>query len=393
MLPADAPVQLLQAWNPLTEPLTVKVHVDALLAGGADPYVWFGRIYAGRAPGATTPEGARERWPAVAALADELDQAGRELLLLVTNFKSLHALRVDRILFGAGATRDDARHVPSYYRNETVPLWFRVRDIRPLSHDQMATLQWLDEWTRVEPEARPGRATFAFPFDPFRSFHYRYPVPLRSIPAAQVFDGAALGAAPPGRRLFAARPGAVFPPDVESSWAALRKDLDPPWSLLEESSRVFLASAALVDSLVGAGDGDGARFAMEPSAALVLLAKAVETECRAALEALRRLAPAAAPWLELPPVAAMTLGDVGAAFRALAGALPPRLPVTASLARGGEWLGWLEEFGRARNRAAHAEPLPLAEWRRHRDAIYVRSTSRLAPIASAKKELRGAARG
>jgi hypothetical protein len=391
MLPADAPVQLLQAWNPLTEPLTVKAHVDALLAARADPHVWFGRIYAGRVTEATTAAGARAKWPAVAALADELDRGARELVLLVTNFRSLHAFRVDRILFGADATRDDARHVPAYYRGEAVAIWFRVRDIRPLSHDQMATLEWLDAWTRVEPEPRPGRSTFPFPFDPYRSFPYRYPIALRSVDARELFDYARLSEREPARRLFAAEPGAVFPPDVESSWEALRRDLDPPWSLLEESSRVFLASATLLDALGDAGPG--ARFTMEPSAALVLLAKAVETECRETLQLLQRIVPGAAPWRTTGALRTLTLGEMSTAFRRLSDAATSlRLPVIGNLTRNADWLDWLEAFGRARNRAAHAEPLPRAEYVRHRDAIYVRHTSRLSPVAHAKKELRAALR-
>lgn len=384
------PLQLLQAWNPLTEPLTVKVHVDALLRGGAERYVWFGRIYAGKVPGATTAEGARAKWPQVAALADELERSSRELLLLVTNFKSLHAFRVDRILFGADALRSDAAHVPAYYRSESVAVWFRVRDIRPLSHDQMATLQWLEERTVIEPDAKAGGGAFAFGFDPFRSFHYRYPIVLRSADVGEVFDYSLLRSQPPERQLFAAQPGAVFPPDVETSWEVLRKDIDPPWSLLEEQSRVFLASATLLDAI--GGDGQ-ARFALEPSAALVLLAKAVETECRATLEALQRLTPEAAHWRQVGQIKGLTLGEMGVALRSLSEATRPRqLVVTGNLTRNEEWLNWLEEFGRARNRAAHAEPLPLSEYHRHRDAIYVKNRSRLAPLAFAKKELRGVER-
>jgi hypothetical protein len=321
----------------------------------------------------------------VAALADEQARTGRDVVLLATNFKSLHAFRVDEIRFGADAVKDDAAHVPSYYRGQQVALWFKVRDIRPLSHDQVATLNWLEERTLVEPEARPGGTSFAFGFDPFRSFHYRYPVVLRSADARELFDYSLLRGQPVDRQLFAAQAGAVFPPDVESSWNVLRKDMDPPWSLLEEQSRVFLASANLLDSL---GHDGKARFAMEPSAALVLIAKAVETELRATLGALQRLAPSAAPWREVGRLESLALGEMGVLARSLADDVKAaRLVVTTNLVRNEEWRGWLDEFARARNRAAHAEPLPLVEYQRHRDAVYQKNKSRLAPLAHAKREL------
>jgi hypothetical protein len=82
---------------------------------------------------------------------------------------------------------------------------------------------------------------------------------------------------------------------------------------------------------------------------------------------------------------------VGPLFRELAPALPsPRLPVTANLLRSGEWSDWLSEFGRARNRAAHAEPLPLAELRRHRELLLAKNRSRLGPLCHAKREMQNA---
>jgi hypothetical protein len=378
------PTQLLQAWNPLTEPLTVKVHVDALLRCKGDRRVWFGRIYAGRAPEALTPEGARSKWPHVARVAEGMEQTGRELLLLATNFQSLHALRVDRVAFGADGARDDAGHIPAYYRDRKVAIWFRVRDIRPLSHEQMATLSWLEDNARVEPEDQSG--SFEFGFDPYRSFHFRYPVAVRSLPVDEVFDYARMAPSSGQRELFAAQPGTVFPPNLDVARETLRAEMDPPWSLLEEPSRHYLASSTLVESLQQ--HGDKARYGMEPSAALMLLSKAVETECRAVLELLRGVTRGAPRWKTTGHLSTLTLGDVGPLFRDLLPSLPtPRLPVTANLLRSAEWIDWLGEFGRARNRAAHAEPLPPSEFRRHRDLILVKNRSRLAPLCHAKKEM------
>lgn len=382
------PVQLLQAWNPLTEPLTVKVHVDALLRCKNDRRAWFGRIYAGRKGDALTPGGARANWPLVAEVADDMERTGRELLLLVTNFQSLHALRVDRVAFGADGAREDPGHVPAYYRDARVAIWFRVRDVKPLSHEQMATLTWLEDNARVEPAQAPG--AFPFGFDPYRSFHYRYPVAVRSLPVGDVFDYRRLDTAPGQPGLFAAQPGTVFPPNLDVAREALRTEMDPPWSLLEEPSRLYLASSTLVEALQQ--EGGSARYGMEPSAALMLLSKAVETECRAVLQALQSVTRGAPPWRTTGHLATLTLGDVAPLFRDLLPSLPaPRLPATAGLLRNGEWMEWLGEFARARNRAAHAEPLSAAEFRRHRDLLLVKNRSRLSPLCHAKREMQNAA--
>ena len=382
------PVQLLQAWNPLTEPLTIKTHVDALLRCKGDRRVWFGRIYEGKVADALVPEGARVKWPAVARLADDMDRTGREILLLATNFQSLHALRVDRISFGADGAREDSGHIPAYYRDRKVAIWFRVRDIRPLSHEQMATLSWLEDNARIEPEGQSG--SFEFGFDPYRSFHYRYPIAVRSLPVGEVFDYGRIHTGPGGADLFAAQPGTVFPPNLDAARESLRTEMDPPWSLLEEPSRYYLASSTLVESLQQGIES--ARYGMEPSAALILLSKAVEVECRAVVDILRERTRGAPPWRTIGHPSTMTLGDVGPLFRDLLPSLPAaRLPVTANLLRNREWIDWLSEFGRARNRAAHAEPLPLAEFRRHRDFILAKNKSRLAPLCHAKKEMLNAA--
>ena len=388
MPPSTRPIQLLQAWNPLTEPLTVKIHVDALVRCKGDRRVWFGRIYAGRLPEALTPEGSRSKWPQVARIADDMERTGRELLLLATNFQSLHALRVDRIAFGADGAREDAGHIPAYYRDSKVAIWFRVRDIKPLSHEQMATLNWLDDNARVEPEGQAG--AFEFGFDPYRSFHYRYPIAVRSLSVGDVFDYGQLPSSSDQLGLFAAQPGTVFPPNLDVAREALRAEMDPPWSLLEEPSRLYLASSTLVESLQQ--NGAAPRYGMEPSAALMLLSKAVETECRKVLGLLHGLTRGAPLWRTTGHLSTLTLGDVGPLFRGLLPSLPaPRLPVTANLLRSGEWIDWLGEFGRARNRAAHAEPLSSAEFRRHRDLILVKNQSRLAPLCHAKKEMLNAA--
>ena len=384
-MPSARERQLLQVWNPLFHPLTVKLHVDQLLAAPeSQKYVWWGRIYAGNKPGALTPAGAAEKWRHVADVAREMREARRDVVVLTTNFKSLHALRVDEIRFGADSVRDDGARVPAYYKEHRAAIWFRVRDVRPITHDQNATIAWLDANTLFDAGA-PGYQPH--PFDPFRAMRYDYPIALVSAPVTSLFDDSAFASdVPPNRRLFAAQPGTVFPPDLESAMSTLARDIDPPWSILDEASRVFLASASVVEALLR---NDGAFRTMEPSAAMILMAKAVENECRALLRAVRDTARGRVA----DDIERAMLGDMSDAVRMLGpvarelGAVPLQ-----ALARNDAWLDWLTSFGRARNRAAHAERLPLDEFQAHRAAIFAKSSSRLVPLAMAKRDLQSRAR-
>ena len=386
---ATRPVQLLQAWNPLTEPLTVKVHVDGLLRGSGDRRVWFGRIYAGRLPEALTVEGARKKWPLVAQVADDMERTGRELLLLATNFQSLHAMRVDRIAFGVDGAREDASHVPRLLPGP--------RRSPSGSASGTSSPSLTSRWRRSPGwRTTPAWSRRAVPGpSPSGSTHTgRSTIGTPSLcgPCRWPRSSTTANSAPRSTesRLFAAQPGTVFPPNLDVARETLRAEMDPPWSLLEEPSRLYLASSTLVESLQR--EGSAARYGMEPSAALILLSKAVETECRAVLQLLQGITRGAAPWRTTGHLSTLTLGDIGPLFRGLLPSLPaPRLPVTLNLLRNQEWSDWLGEFGRARNRAAHAEPLPLAELRRHRDLILVRNRSRLAPLCHAKREMQNAA--
>lgn len=373
--------QLLQVWNPLVEPLTVKSHVDNLLkAPAAHKYVWWGRIYAGNKLEALTPKGAAEKWKHVAEVARDMRETGREVAVLTTNFKSLHALRVDEIRFGADVVREDGARVPAYYKDRRAAIWFRVRDVAPITHEQNATIAWLDANTMFDAGA-PGYDPF--PYDPYRAMRYDYPIALESAPTTTLFDTSRLENAPPHQRLFAAQPGTVFPPDLETAMATLSRDIDPPWSILDETSRVYLASASVVEALLKTGDGP--RNAMEPSAAMILMAKAVESECRALLRAVRDVAG------ERPvqDVERAMLGDLSDAIRLLEPiAAKLSAPPLLALSRNAGWLEWLASFGRARNRAAHAEKLPLSEFEQHRAALFAKNSSRLVPLAAAKRDLR-----
>jgi hypothetical protein len=386
--------QLLQVWNPLIEPLTIKFHVDALLTSGSDPvsrWTWWGRVYLGKKP-VLSADAARANWPAVADVADELNRTDREAVLLTTNFQSLHACRVDRIVFGDSAARADGARVPAYIRERKVAIWFRVRDVRPLSHDQRATLEWLDAHTRVTADDEVRAGGFGpFPFDPYRAYRYHYPVVVSSLPTVKLFDPSLLADCPPEKRLWAAQPGAVHPPDLEGAMATLRRDLDPPWSMLDDAPRVFLASATLIEAFHDVKLAK--KYAMEPSAAMMLMAKAVEGECRAALGAVRDVA-ARARNFQAPQLGAlerMTLGEMARLVPELKPvATTLRLPALASLAGNAAWREWLEDFAETRNRAAHAEKLVLREFERHREAIFTKRTSRLGPLIGVKREARNA---
>jgi hypothetical protein len=117
---------------------------------------------------------------------------------------------------------------------------------------------------------------------------------------------------------------------------------------------------------------------------MILMAKAVESECRALLRAVREVGGARLA----PDVERAMLGDMSEAIRMLEPvARELKAAPLLSLARNDGWLEWLARFGRARNRAAHTERLPYEEFQQHRAAVFARNSSRLVPIAMAKREL------
>ena len=380
MFEVTSPRQLLQAWNPLTEPLTMQVHVENLLKSSAPFHTWFGRIYVG-SKDLSTAEAARAKWPQVADVADEMERTRRNLLLLATNFQSLHALRVDRILFGTATAPEQRARVPDYYRNRSVAIWFRVRDVKAIHHDQMATLLWLRD--NVGMEERGG--SFGG-FDPFQARLYDYPVVVRSLPEEDVFDYSRLRRKAGRADLFAAAPGTVFPPNLDAALRLLRQEMDPPWSRLEGSSRHYLAGATLAKSLDDSDVRPGPD--VEASAACTLLAKAVELELRTLLTLLKEKIPRAAAWATRGDLSRLGLGEMRALLLEVASDIPERFGLSATLARKGEWTGWLEEFVGVRNSAVHAEHLSTASFLRHRDSIIARSSkSRLELLCEAKRQL------
>jgi len=78
----------------------------------------------------------------VADLAEARAKAREPSVLFVSNHVELHACKVTAVAFEddpPGGTRSQA--LP-YYAERSVPLWFRVEDVRALSYDQTMTTDW-----------------------------------------------------------------------------------------------------------------------------------------------------------------------------------------------------------------------------------------------------------
>ena len=103
--------------------------------------MWWGRFYGG-AERFDAPA-AQARWPHVAELAEARAKAREPSILFVSNHVELHACKVTEVGFGddpPGGTRSQA--LP-YYAERSVPLWFRVEDVRALSYDHTMTIDFL----------------------------------------------------------------------------------------------------------------------------------------------------------------------------------------------------------------------------------------------------------
>ena len=133
--------QLLTVWNPYFEPTTIQVHVDILRKQRHLQHrrVWWGRLYRGDQQHFTEAE-ARKKWWEVANFVDKVRHEGRELVLYATNFQTLHALRVGRVVFGADLPEAELPYVPEYYAHTGCisGIWFEVLDVRALSFNPVS---------------------------------------------------------------------------------------------------------------------------------------------------------------------------------------------------------------------------------------------------------------
>ncbi len=374
----DPTVQLLQLWNPRTAPHTIKLHVDQLLASPARE-VWFGRIYTGPRNEFTSEEAARRKWPQVARVAGDMKSPGRELLLLATDFESLHAMRVDAVEFGDTDERRCRDSVPDYvkYTEAAVPLWFRVRDIRALRQVQAQTLDWLHENVWVQRDD----GEFLRGFDPYRSGKTNYPLAIRTLAMDRIFgtDGGSQG-------FYASDPETAFPPDRRHAREELEGRMPTIWQRLEDRSKSELASARLQQRRLGAYKGSEE---VEPHTVLYHLALVVEIECAAVHELMSECFPEAPVWKdEKPPI---TLGTYQRSFIGLKLFICKELfPRTHELVSSEAWLTWLNGFVNLRNNAIHPErPLVTPDdLKEQTGSLIGQDTGKLALLCSAKMELK-----
>lgn len=365
--------QLLSVWNPYFEPETIQVHVELLRSHGK---VWWARLYRGSP---LDEAAARDKYAQVDALWEEARVAGRELVLFVTNFVMLHALRVDGIVFGGRLAPEEIPFAPSHYFQEPEDgkgphpaIWFRVRDVRALAFNQVETLRYF--FDRVIDAA-------SFGYDPFASYKWNYPAVVRGPAAERIFEPALLD----GRgRMFADLAETLFPPEVQNARRKLEAKLGSHWGLLEDRSRIFLASAWVIyEQYRRHRDFD-------LSSALTGAARAVETElCNQLIKPAARALRLESVFGNLP----ITLGSSARFLDALAeGAREQGVLALQHLAGNESWREWLDRFVDLRNDAAHAKPVRRSRvekaWRE-----IVGEPTQLAPLLAAKKRLAESLRG
>lgn len=223
---------LLAVWNPVVKPETIAAHVERLdRSPEGRKWTWWGRLYVGKRP-------IQEVLPTV---THERLSRDAERVLYVTNFSSLHALRIDRIHLGP-LNDVELRQAPPYYgeSEHAIPLWFRVRDIRVIHWQQEPTLTALAEMAEVE--LRDGsfvRSSFGR-VDPYAAHRWDWPVLVDARPVTELF--------PPGVKYWPS-PETVAPQLIQDSSRRLRERHPDLWSELDAGSRLALASADSVHQL------------------------------------------------------------------------------------------------------------------------------------------------
>ena len=269
---------LVTVWNPSYSEDVLDTHLDILLrwsekrargqADREDVYVWWAKIRS------KNRDGPLPHHAEVMAL-DEQAQAGVETHLYLTDYRSLYVAEIGEI------TGDDVRadegeheHMPPYYRDHAVDIWFRLFDMRRLITGD--TLEVIDELKKLKNTGYHDR--------PVSLYGGIVDLPLivyRDSPVEWFSDIDTLNEG----RLWAER-AAEHRSDAERMSRELRDNLfgREIWPLLESATRSFLASAEAVFR----SHRDDPGFDLSGSA--VSYAKAVETELNALLfPALRRL--------------------------------------------------------------------------------------------------------
>ncbi len=265
---SDPRPAVLTVWNPSQEPRTIEVHVEHLRRR-PDAWTWWGRIYGHPDPKAKINPSedildAIER--STAHIEAELVARG-EATVLVTNFVSLHALRVTKVR--GPKPRPRASEVPDYYANRHVLSWYRVADIRALSYDQASTIGYFDHlvtFERLRPDKRPWRTRF----DPFAANGYIYPLPIwLDVESGGPFDGR------PRTARFVDDAEAALPLPVQQAQARLARQVPRIWARARRPAQLFLAAGEASRSSMG---DQRSVFGLRP--AVLGLAAAVEREIR-----------------------------------------------------------------------------------------------------------------
>jgi hypothetical protein len=250
----EAKLALLAVWNPVFKPETIAAHVESLKQAPADrKWTWWGRFYVGK-------RAIEEVLPTVTHGRLSRDV---ERVLYVTNFSSLHALRIDQIHVGVLPDEEFAQ-APSYYRESQhqIPLWFRVRDVRVLHWQQLPTLTALAEMAEVELKKETGlfeRSAFG-KVDPYAAHKWDWPVLVDGRPVRELF--------PEGETFFS-NPLTIAPQAILDSIEFLRLAHPELWTSLDPGAQLALASAEMVQRVTqGQQDFDVATAAIGLTRAL-----------------------------------------------------------------------------------------------------------------------------
>lgn len=283
--PSAVPRHLLSVWNPSYADDAMDRHLEVLLrwaareaqgqADASDVYVWWAKL---KSANRDEPLAHKDD---VLALQEQID-GGMETHLYLTDYRSLYAGHLvevtDRDV--PGERPGEADHMPAYYRDREVDVWFRLADIRRLiAGDGPATNEELRNLLNVRYHHRPVSI-------------YGGMVELPLVVERQ--DGATwftdLEDLTGGRRWVVR--DSELRGETERLSAELRDNLLGPeiWEALHPTSRTFLTTGEAVFR----SRRDDPGFDFSPTA--VEYCKAIETELNAAIF------PAVQPLLaSLPP--------------------------------------------------------------------------------------------
>lgn len=368
--PSAVPRHLLSVWNPSYADDAMDRHLEVLLrwaaseaqgkADAADVYVWWAKL---KSANRDEPLAHKED---VLALQAQID-AGMETHLYLTDYRSLYAGHLvevtDRDVPGEGA--GEADHMPAYYRDREVDVWFRLADIRRLiAGDGPATNEELRNLLNVRYHHRPVSI-------------YGGMVELPLVVERQ--DGATwftdLEELTGGRRWVVR--DSELRGETERLSAELRDNLLGPeiWEALHPTSRTFLTTGEAVFR----SRRDDPGFDFSPTA--VEYCKAIETELNAAIfPAVQPLLSSRPPEEREVPAGGRTI-DLGRSVpRQTIGSVRHLLSHRGELKRGireafpkrdAKWLietlpEELEPLLELRNPAAHDDRITreqIAEWR------------------------------